>query len=168
MQPRVCEQLDKPMECLLSPQEYLEWLWKDQYGGSWDDRCRKLLAGWSNTPNEIDLGLVLTTTWFTCILGLWGQFTAICHGPQQYRHRRFARLRWSSSSDNGPRRRVVLISIGVGVLFSGDRLYESFGKGFATTWNLDFSFWTSFEKPIIASHHSTDCLRERLRFFRES
>ena len=37
-----------------------------------------------------------------------------------------------SSSDNGPRKHVVSMSIGVGV-FAGDALYDSLANGFATT-----------------------------------
>ena len=89
----------------------------------------------SGTPRETDSDLVLlvqAVIWFTCLFGLWGQFTAICPGPLQYKHSRFALRRCFSSSDSGPRRRVVSISIGVGV-FVGDALYGSLGKGFATT-----------------------------------
>ena len=51
--------------------------------------------------------LVIDSWQFTCLLGLWGQFTAIFPRPPQYRHRWFARRRCFSSSDNSPRRRVV-------------------------------------------------------------
>ena len=49
-----------------------------------------------------------------CGRGLCGQFTTICLGPPQYTHRGFARHRCFSTSNNGPRCRVVSISIGVG------------------------------------------------------
>ena len=60
------------------------------------------------------MGLSWVLTWLTCRRGLCGQFIAICPGPPQYRHRRFARRRCFSASDNGPRCHVVSISIGVG------------------------------------------------------
>ena len=63
---------------------------------------------------ELDAGFSWALTWYTWRLGLCGQFTAICPEPPQYRQRRCARHRCFSASDNGPRRCVDSISIGVG------------------------------------------------------
>ena len=60
------------------------------------------------------MGLSWVLTWLTFCLGLCGQFTIICPGPPQYRHRLFAQRRYFSTCDNGPRRRVISNSIGVG------------------------------------------------------
>ena len=62
---------------------------------------------------ELDTGFSWALTWYTWCLDLCGQFIAICHGRPQYRQRRFTRRRCFSASDNGPRRCVDPISIGV-------------------------------------------------------
>ena len=40
---------------------------------------------------------------------------AICPGPPQYKHKRFARRHCFSSSDNGPHHCVISIFMGVGL-----------------------------------------------------
>ena len=55
---------------------------------------------------------------------------AMCPGPPQYKHRRFARRRCFSSSDNGPRRSVISISMGVGIsIGAGLRVCLGVGAG---------------------------------------
>ena len=55
---------------------------------------------------------------------------AMCPGPLQYKHRRFARRRCFSSSDNGPRRWVISISMGVGLsIGAGLRVFLGVGAG---------------------------------------
>ena len=63
---------------------------------------------------EIEMGLLWVLTWLTSRRGLCRQFPTICPGPPQYRHRLFAQRRYFSTCDNGPRRRVISNSIGVG------------------------------------------------------
>ena len=55
---------------------------------------------------------------------------AMCPGPPQYKHRRFARRRCFSSSYNGPHHRVRSISMGVGLsIGAGERVCLGVGTG---------------------------------------
>ena len=84
-----------------------------------DSRHRAILMAWTmrlmllEVTIELDAWFSWVLTWYTWRLGLCGQFTNICLGPPQYRHRRCARRRYFSASDNDPRRCVNSISIGV-------------------------------------------------------
>ena len=74
----------------------------------------------------------LFSIWFTWHFGLLGQFIAICPGPPQYKHRRFAQRLCFSSSDNGPCLCVASISIGVGTSI-GVILDDCLESGLAAT-----------------------------------
>ena len=55
---------------------------------------------------------------------------AICLGPPQYKHRWLVRRLFFSSSDNGPRRWVMSISMGVGLsIGTGLRVCLGVGAG---------------------------------------
>ena len=55
---------------------------------------------------------------------------AICPGPPQYNHKWFARHSGFSSSNNGPRRWVISVSMGVGLsIGTGLRVCLGVGAG---------------------------------------